>query len=36
MENKNTAKRETRYVLTKDGIKMTYEEWLDMVRSERD
>lgn len=35
MENKNTAKRETRYVFTNDGIKMTYEEWLDMVRSER-
>ena len=25
-----------RYVITKDGIRMSYEEYLDMVRSERD
>ena len=41
MESKNTVKEETTvaknwYVITKDGIRMSYEEYMDMVRSERD
>lgn len=40
MENKITVKenatvKKDRMVVSKDGVKMTYEEWLDMVRSER-
>ena len=34
METKNTTKTETKYVITKDGIRMTYEEYIDMIRSE--
>ena len=36
METKTTkvVTRE-RYVITKDGIRMTYEEYLDMIESER-
>ncbi len=35
MQTKNTVKSETRYVITKDGIRMSYEEYMDMIRSER-
>lgn len=33
----NTTKTETgtRYVITADGLRMSYEEWLDMIKSER-
>lgn len=31
-----TTKKETRYVVTKDGIRMSYDEYLDMIRAERD
>ena len=36
MENKTTIKVETtkRYVITKDGIRMSYDEYLDMIKSE--
>ena len=30
--NTNT---ESRYVITADGIRMSYEEWIDMVQSAR-
>lgn len=41
MENKTTVNEQvavakTRYVVNRDGVRMSYEEWLDMVRSERD
>ena len=38
MENKITINEmaTNRYVITSDGIRMTYEEYLDMVRSNRD
>ena len=38
MENKTTINEmaTNRYVITSDGIRMTYEEYLDMVRSNRD
>lgn len=37
METKNAVNKLTRerFVITKDGIRMPYEEYLDMVRSER-
>ena len=37
METKNTVNELTRerFVITKDGIRMSYDEYLDMVRSER-
>lgn len=40
MENKNTAKEittveKTRYVVSKDGIRMTYKEWREMIEAER-
>lgn len=37
MEIKNTTKTETetKYVITKDGIRMTYKEYMDMILSER-
>ena len=40
MENKiaveeKTTVNENRWIITKDGIKMTREEWLDIVNSER-
>ena len=31
----NNVKTETRWVITKDGIRMTYEEYIDMIRRER-
>lgn len=46
MENKNNIVKETEtakvnntktvWVVSRDGIRMTKEEWLDMIRSERD
>lgn len=38
MENKTTINEmaTNRYVITSDGIRMTYDEYLDMVRSDRD
>ena len=41
MESKNTVKEKTtveknRYVITKDGIRMSYNEWLEMRKSEMD
>ena len=37
MQNiKEYVKVETRYVITKDGIRMTYEEYIEMIKSERD
>lgn len=37
MTNNGIKKVEdTRYVITKDGIRMSYEEYIDMIRSERD
>jgi len=35
MEIKNTTKTETKWVISKDGIRMTYEEYMDMIQSER-
>lgn len=37
MENKRTINEMTtnRYVITSDGIRMSYDEYLDMVRSNR-
>ena len=35
METKKTVKTETEYVISKDGIRMTYKEYMDMIRSER-
>lgn len=35
MATMNNVKTETRWVITKDGIRMSYEEYIDMVRSER-
>lgn len=35
MQTKNTTKVNTGYVITKDGIRMSPEEYIDMVRSER-
>ena len=34
MATMNNVKTETRYVISKDGVRMTYEEWLEMRRSE--
>lgn len=36
MATKNNVKTETRYVISKDGVRMTYEEWLEMRQSEMD
>ena len=36
MYNNAETKKETRYVVTSDGIRMSYEEYLDMIRAERD
>ena len=30
------TKTETRYVITADGLRMSYKEWLEMRRSEMD
>ena len=36
MQNiKNNVKVETQYVITKDGIRMSYSEYMEMIRSER-
>ena len=35
MQTKNAIKVETRWVITKDGIRMRYDEYIDMIRSER-
>lgn len=35
-ETKTTVETETRWVITKDGIRMTYEEYIDMIKSEQD
>ena len=35
METKKIVKSDTGYVITKDGIRMSYAEYIDMVRSER-
>jgi len=35
MQTKNTVKVGTGYVITKDGIRMSYEEYIDMIRSEQ-
>lgn len=40
MENKTNAAKTTvvrkRYVITSDGMRMSYEEYIDMIKSERD
>lgn len=40
MENNTNVEKTTvarkRYVITSDGIRMTYEEYIDMVRNNRD
>lgn len=36
MEIKKTVSTETRYVISKDGVRMTYEEWIEMRKSEMD
>lgn len=35
MKTQNTVKVDTRYVITSDGIRMSYKEYMDMIRSER-
>lgn len=35
MQTKNTVKVETGHVITNDGIRMSYNEYIEMVRSER-
>ena len=35
METKNKVKVETGYVITQDGIRMSYTEYMDMIKSER-
>ena len=34
-ETTTTTNTETRWVITKDGIRMTYAEYIEMVESER-
>ena len=36
MEIKNNVKAETKYVISSDGLRMTYDEWLEMRRAEMD
>lgn len=36
MQTKNTVKTDTRWVITNDGIRMSYSEYIDMIRNERD
>jgi hypothetical protein len=36
MQTMTTTKVDTRWVITKDGIRMSYNEYMDMIRSERD
>lgn len=35
VNTKQETKKETRWVTTADGIRMTYDEYIEMVRSER-
>ncbi len=41
MENQNNvnneikAEEEIQYVITNDGIRMTYKEWIEMMKAER-
>ena len=35
VETKQETKKETRWVVTADGIRMTYEEYLEMRENER-
>ena len=35
MQTKSTTKVDTSYVITKDGIRMSYKEYIEMVQSER-
>ena len=34
MQTTNNVKVDTRWVVTKDGIRMRYDEYIDMIRSE--
>lgn len=34
-QTKNTVEVETAYVITNDGIRMSYDEYIDMIISER-
>ena len=36
MAIKNNVKTGTGYVISNDGVRMSYEEWLEMRRSEMD
>ena len=35
MTNNTTVRTEECYVITKDGLRVSYEEYLELVRSER-
>lgn len=35
MNTNTTVKKETRWVITKDGIRMSYEEYRQMIEAER-
>ena len=35
MQTMNTTKVDTRYVITRDGIRMSYSEYIDMIQSEK-
>lgn len=35
MQTNNTVQVDTRYVITRDGIRMSYQEYMDMIRSEQ-
>ena len=35
MQTNNTVQVDTRYVITRDGIRMSYKEYMDMIRSEQ-
>ena len=36
MTNRNTNVKTESYVITKDGLRMSYEEYIEMVMAERD
>ena len=36
VKTENKAEEEIQYVITNDGIRMTYKEWLEMVKAERE
>ena len=36
MEIKNNVKTETAYVISADGLRVPYDEWLEMRRAEMD